>query len=55
MISVLPKISIATIKHCVQKQLGEETVLSLIVLGNSSSLREVRAGTQVREEHGGRS
>lgn len=42
----LVRISIAVIKHNDQKQLGEGRTVSLLILpGNSSSLREVRAGT----------
>jgi hypothetical protein len=49
---VLVRVTIAVMKHHDQKQLGEERVYMAY---QCSSLKEVRTGTQARQEPGGRS
>ena len=47
--------AIGIIKHHDQSNLGRKDLFQLILPGNNTSLREVREGTQVGQEPGGRS
>lgn len=50
--SILVRVSVAVIKHHSQNQLVEETVYLILQLMNLS-LREVKAGTQSRNQEAG--
>jgi hypothetical protein len=53
--SVLVRVTVAVVKHPDQRKLGRKGSICLTLPSHCSSSEEVRTGTQVRQEPGGRS